>query len=244
VVDPIKNQPSDLMQNQVVSIESGLDETQSISIDKNEFSGPFDVNELPPLPSERETMGAASVELDSEAVFHVEDDVINIDPELGVSPLQQFVADERDVVTSPEADVDTIVADDLQQSTIEENPSFLADIEARGVVFESSLLDALKLSMDSAELTSLVDGFDEKAQEILQGIQEAYETKDWTSLAQRAHEMKGMSGNFGLRALSEFMKELEVIVKTKNFDGIEYFIVRIPMAYNLGIKQIKAWIAG
>ncbi len=237
---------------QTVNVEHDLTSTQSISIDKNEFSAPLDVNELPPLPSQRETIGESATDLDSEASLHVENDTDDADLEIGmnVSPLQQFVADGQDdeaqqsKVSASEADVDDIVADNLRDNMIDENPSFVADIEARGIIFEKSLLDALKLSMDSAELTSLVDGFDEKAQEILQGIQEAYNAKDWTSLAQRAHEMKGMAGNFGLRALSEFMKELEIIVKTKKFDGIEYFIVRIPMAYNLGIKQIRAWIAG
>jgi signal transduction histidine kinase/DNA-binding NarL/FixJ family response regulator/HPt (histidine-containing phosphotransfer) domain-containing protein len=244
VVITIVDEDSELSQNDVVNIEHSLSATQGVSIDKNEFSAPLDVNELPPLPSERDTMGSGPAELDSDTGHDSEDDVLDIELGLNVSPLQQFVTEEQGDNVSAAPDVYAIVADNLQKSMVEENPSFVADIEARGVVFEASLLEALKLSMDNAELTSLVDGFDEKAQEILQGIQEAYETKDWTSLAQRAHEMKGMSGNFGLRALSEFMKELEVIVKTKKFDGIEYFIVRIPIAYNLGIKQIRAWIAG
>ncbi len=198
----------------------------------------IDANDLPPLPSEIDgdaaTQGGDNKE--SENAFTNE-------PEF--APLQQMMQQGQTLEGGDDADIDSLVAGATAHEVEgEDNPSFLADIEARGKIFESSLLDALKLSMNQDELIGLLDGFDEKAQEILNGLHDAHQKKDWATLAQRAHEMKGMSGNFGLRALSEFMKELEGIVKTKKFDDVEYFMVRIPMAYRLGIKRIRAWIAG
>lgn len=200
----------------------------------------IEANDLPPLPVdlEREAIDADAAE---PILAGGSSEAFASEPEF--SPLQQMMQN-AEVDDSDDADIDSLVAGSTQGDSADENPSFLADIEARGEIFESSLLEALKLSMDQGELISLLDGFDEKAQEILGGLNEAYQKKDWSSLAQRAHEMKGMSGNFGLRALSEFMKELETIVKNKKFDDVEYFMVRIPMSYRLGIKRIRAWIAG
>ena len=157
----------------------------------------------------------------------------------GMSPLQQFMQNVDDEDTS----VDDLVAQNsAAQPELTINEAFKADIEARGEVFEASLLEALKLSMDRGELIALVDGFDEKGQEILSGLSAAYQKKDWVELGQRAHEMKGMSGNFGLRALSEMMKELEGLIKNKRFGELEYFMVRTPIAYAMGIKAIRSWI--
>ncbi|MCS5597728.1 MAG: ATP-binding protein [Alphaproteobacteria bacterium] len=190
-----------------------------------------DDDELPVLPAQMET----NVYTDTSDVANAEG-AVAIDG--GVSPLQQFIHDES------EEDVDQLVADTSNADKDEPiSDAFRADIEARGEVFEASLLEALKLSMDHGELVALVDGFDEKGQEILSGLSVAHQSKDWTTLGQRAHEMKGMAGNFGLRALSEMMKELENLIKNKKFNEIEYFMVRTPIAYSLGIKAIKNWIS-
>lgn len=217
----------------------------------------LDANDLPPLPSQKENQEISlddlpplPSQLDANDVnegiveeqIQDEPPIASLDEGPQVAPLQQFV-DAEEKQTAQDDDVDALVAN-VAPEVETEDPTYLADIEARGEIFESSLLEALKLSMSNDELMSLVDGFDEKGQEILSSIQEAYSSKDWVSLAARSHEMKGMSGNFGLRALSEIMKELEVIVKTKRLGEAEYFVVRAPMAYNLGIKRIRAWIQG
>tara|TARA_R110002126_G_scaffold13118_3_gene56852 strand:- start:384465 stop:387776 length:3312 start_codon:yes stop_codon:yes gene_type:complete len=197
----------------------------------------INVDDLPPLPAERDILGTDLDKITPDLTEAGSQPFTN-EPEF--SPLQKMM---QNAEVDDADDIDSLVANATEVDA-DEHPSFLSDIEARGEIFESSLLEALKLSMDQAELISLLDGFDEKAQEILGGLNEAYQKKDWSSLALRAHEMKGMSGNFGLRALSEFMKELETIVKHKKFNDVEYFMVRIPMAYRLGIKRIRAWISG
>ena len=200
----------------------------------------IDAHDLPPLPSQMDDPlnGTAASQHDDKQNAQ---NAFTSEPEF--APLQQMMQQGDAFAEGDDADIDALVAGATVQEE-EDNPTFLHDIEARGEVFESSLLEALKLSMDQGELMSLLDGFDEKAQEILNGLHDAYQKKDWASLVQRAHEMKGMSGNFGLRSLSEFMKELEGVVKMKKFDDVEYFMVRVPMAYRLGIKRIRAWIKG
>lgn len=188
--------------------------------------------ELPPLPSQ---VDQTVVNHESASdVINNEESAISLDIN-SVSPLQQFIANEE------KQSVDEVATQALNHSSVDHS-SYLADIEARGDIFETSLMEALKLSMNKGELMSLVDGFDEKAQEILAAMAESNRKKDWAELSKRAHELKGMSGNFGLRALSELTKELENIIKGKKFKDVEYFMTRIPSAYALGLKAIREWI--
>ncbi len=108
-------------------------------------------------------------------------------------------------------------------------------------VFDSSMLDPLKGAMKPEELQEMIDSLLEKAEEIVLALDVAANTHDRQALTARAHELKGMAGNFGLSELSRVAGELEASSKTEDSD-VSALMLRIPDAYRRARAEITRWM--
>lgn len=70
-------------------------------------------------------------------------------------------------------------------------------------LLDENMLKGLRDGLGGPQTKELIEGLFEKTREILPQIQEAYARQDRDSVRARAHELKGMAGNFGLSGLSE-----------------------------------------
>lgn len=92
------------------------------------------------------------------------------------------------------------------------------ETEVKGIniigVDAQKLTKELMLSMD--ELVMLLELFVKKMQQVIPELQEAIKTKDYHTIALKAHNIKGSSGNFRLEFLQKIASEMELKAKQED----------------------------
>jgi PAS domain S-box-containing protein len=78
---------------------------------------------------------------------------------------------------------------------------------------DDAQLDGLTRLMPAARLRTIIETFLASAQTRLQRIEAAAKAGDLTGLAREAHDLKGVSGNFGARRLQQLAERLEQAAK-------------------------------
>jgi CheY-like chemotaxis protein len=109
-------------------------------------------------------------------------------------------------------------------------------------VFDHGMLDGLKTAMRREELKEMIDGLTSKNDEILVALQSAIPALDFPTIGARAHEMKGMSGNFGLRELSELADRIEKAARNNVPDGLSDILALLPDANSRSKAALDQWI--
>ncbi len=87
---------------------------------------------------------------------------------------------------------------------------------AVGKTLDEKMLKGLKDGLGSKQTRDLLDDLFDKSDEILGQLHALKFTKDKNAARLRAHELKGMAGNFGLKALSDKSHEIEQISKDED----------------------------
>lgn len=108
-------------------------------------------------------------------------------------------------------------------------------------VFDPAMLAPLKGVMKPEELQEMIDGLLEKAEEIVLALDVAANTNDRNAITARAHELKGMAGNFGLSELSRVAADLETTSKDDGSD-VSALIGMVPDAYKRARAEIIHWM--
>lgn len=85
--------------------------------------------------------------------------------------------------------------------------------ESEKPVFDKAMLQTLKDSLPADQIKELLDGLFVKADEIFEDLEKAAEKKDFKEIIARAHELKGMTGNFGLSKLSAQAAAIEKLAR-------------------------------
>lgn len=80
-------------------------------------------------------------------------------------------------------------------------------------LFDPAILQPLKESMKADELLQMIDDLYEKCEEIIMHAEKAVQANDMLSLIARGHEVKGMTGNFGMKALSALGGKIEKLAR-------------------------------
>jgi CheY-like chemotaxis protein len=114
---------------------------------------------------------------------------------------------------------------------------------AATTVFNPDLLQSLKDTIGIESLNSLLDDLIIKTDEILSDMQKAIAENDVPSLAARAHELKGMAGNFGLVEISSIAEKAEKKAKQNDSDGLSDLIFSLPDASTRAKGILKEWVA-
>lgn len=93
---------------------------------------------------------------------------------------------------------------------------------AVGKTLDEVMLKGLKDGLGTKPTQDLIQDLFVKTDEIVEQFKELKNTKDKESAKMRAHELRGMAGNFGLKALSDKSNEIEKICKDEErpFDDI------------------------
>jgi signal transduction histidine kinase/DNA-binding response OmpR family regulator/HPt (histidine-containing phosphotransfer) domain-containing protein len=110
-------------------------------------------------------------------------------------------------------------------------------------IFDTSILGGLKSTMKPGDLKEMVDGLTSKNDEIITALQSAIQSGDMTAIGTRAHEMKGMSGNFGLRELARLADQIEKAAKENSPDGLSEIIASLPDANARSKIALDQWMS-
>jgi CheY-like chemotaxis protein len=114
---------------------------------------------------------------------------------------------------------------------------------ALGVETELELLSTLRESLGDAQLNELLRGLYAKTEEIIAALA-GQSPIDLEFTRARAHEMKGMCGNFGLSKLAEHSKKIEKQAKDGRTAGLADLIDQLAPLYDRGRDEITAWMQG
>ncbi len=149
---------------------------------------------------------------------------------------RENIAPEADTVLFEEADG----WEEDSFSTAMEPP---AGNVSSGNLFDLSTLDTLKSSLGYEQLKELLESLIEKSDELVEALTEARKTLDTRVIAARAHELKGMAGNFGLTELSRMAAQAEKAAKENKPSELPAILEEIPLA-NIRAKQALAeWLS-
>ncbi|MCM2343965.1 MAG: ATP-binding protein [Alphaproteobacteria bacterium] len=108
--------------------------------------------------------------------------------------------------------------------------------------FERAMLDPLKSAMKKDDLQEMIDGLLDKAEEIVLALDVAVNGHDSISIVARAHELKGMAGNFGLTELSKIAELMERDVKADPQANVAGYMKDISPAYKRARTEIITWM--
>lgn len=114
----------------------------------------------------------------------------------------------------------------------------------RAEIFDVAMLDSLKDNLGRDQLSDLLGSLTDKADEIVAALEAALSPLNIQAIAARAHELKGMAGNFGLTELSRIAGDAERKAKTGQSDGLTEMISRLPAANIRAKEALRDWLNG
>lgn len=107
---------------------------------------------------------------------------------------------------------------------------------------DEPMIKSLLVSLGKDQTTSLLDGFYEKAQELVTSIGHSFLENDMSVLAARAHELKGMAGNFGFTEISALSARIERAAKLNVSADLKEPVEKLADSYAVAKTQLKIWL--
>lgn len=105
------------------------------------------------------------------------------------------------------------------------------------------MLQSLKEAVGSPQLNDLLGELLNKTEEILQQMETAVREGDFAGLAARAHELKGMAGNFGMVEASSIAAHIEKKIKNSEPGDVSGLVQSLPAASARARAAIETWMA-
>lgn len=121
------------------------------------------------------------------------------------------------------------------------------EVKADPSLFDHASIAALKGSMQAQDLSALIDGMFDKIGEImsvLTGLDLADHTNPQlaTTLRGRAHDLKGMAANFGLKELARLAGDLEQAAKAGDIAPAAGLIALLDTTVPRSRSEVERWI--
>jgi signal transduction histidine kinase/CheY-like chemotaxis protein len=169
-----------------------------------------------------------------------------IDPEK-LKEIVHFVSSqtyEREIKAPGAALIEDISMDSLDdEDSFEAAKKQLQNKAIESSVFNPELLQSLKDTIGIEPLNGLLEELLIKTDEILDGMQKAVQDNNLKDLAARAHELKGMAGNFGLVEVSSIAAQAEKKAKENDPDGLIDLVTQLSPANMRAREVLKDWVS-
>lgn len=95
------------------------------------------------------------------------------------------------------------------------------------------LTPAQKLGLEIEEYIELIELFLSTGDTDISGMEKAAAVHDYAALMERAHSLKGSSGNLGLTEIYEKAKQIEMNARANSLEGFDNLFMQIK-------QQVKA----
>lgn len=105
-----------------------------------------------------------------------------------------------------------------------------------------SMLKSLKDALGAEQFTSLLQGFIEKSDELIDDINDAAAQNNIVAIGARGHELKGMAGNFGMKLISGIAGNIEKYAKTNKKDDAILQAGKLNAANEQTKAAFKIWV--
>lgn len=110
-------------------------------------------------------------------------------------------------------------------------------------LFSTEMLGSLKGSLGKDQMDEMMDGLYQKTEELIAAAEKAVQDKDVKALVSSGHDVKGMTSNFGLTALSDLGARLERQAK-ENFaiDVLADIVKQLRPTYYDTRSLVDKWL--
>ena len=129
----------------------------------------------------------------------------------------------------------------MSAQEMEEKAKAQESAPASNIVFNPDMLQSLKDTIGQKQLNELLTDLILKTDEILEAMGTASKLGDYETLATRAHELKGMAGNFGLVEISSIAAQAERKAKKQETDGLSNLVGTLPDASQRAKTVLQEW---
>ena len=110
-------------------------------------------------------------------------------------------------------------------------------------LLDITLLGGLRDSLGATALADMMKDLWEKADELIASAQRALNEKNAKDIGGRAHDIKGMTANFGITALSDIASKLERLAKDgAPMEQLEPLIARLRPVYEKSLSEFTNWL--
>ncbi|MGB4057297.1 MAG: ATP-binding protein [Alphaproteobacteria bacterium] len=133
-----------------------------------------------------------------------------------LAPIQKFLEEQEQVKSAPAKDF--------------------------GNVFDIKMMENLLHSLGKQQVEELLDGFILKMDEIVTTLEQDSSSGNISGVYDRAHELKGMAGNFGMKEIAGIAAMIERDAQRKNIHTAE--IAKLPASAARTKNAIQTWISG
>lgn len=149
-------------------------------------------------------------------------------------PEENLMPDQKDDTLPP-----------ILQATADETVENITDVKNIDITefIDTTMLESLLKTLGQAQFSNLLKGFIEKADEIIGNIEHCVTQNNITALGARAHELKGMAGNFGMKKVSDISGQIEKMAKTSQ-NAAAYAQAKMLNAAHANTKAaFEKWIS-
>lgn len=171
-------------------------------------------------------------------------------PESNVSPLVSYSAQLNNGFSLDsnfiEEDSFEMAVRQFEQMEKNEKINPLSDDKTYGQLSDSGLdeniLNSLKSGLTIEQIQEILISFYEKADELIADIGNAYLEGNPITLNARAHELKGMAGNFGFSGLGKMCAIIEKAGKDNNLPIAKEYVDSLGEHYAIARGNLNKWL--
>lgn len=117
------------------------------------------------------------------------------------------------------------------------------DLSLKAFGLDEVMLSSLTTGLPKDVMNDILVSFYEKADELISAIGTAFLNGNATDLRARAHELKGMSGNFGFSVVSQLCATIEAAAKDNNIPAAKDATDHLGEKYAMARNRLAKWLA-
>lgn len=230
----------DRLEKAILEIVQQRDETQSTtdssSVDLPKTQAPIETQTLSIEDDTTPSIERPITEKATSFADEVEHNLELEDEDADHAPSLPPIADSDS--SSLYSDDDLLIVPDTGNDTPPPTPE-----EAKNI-FNPETLEALKGHISQEDIQSMIDDVIIKSEEIIGELENALKPLSLQVVSEKAHELKGMAGNFGLMKLSNQAGEIELKAKAESTPVIIItgMISELPAALKESKSVIAHWV--
>ncbi|MBU0799745.1 MAG: response regulator, partial [Alphaproteobacteria bacterium] len=156
-----------------------------------------------------------------------------------VAPIRELLLDP----STFQLDEDDLDMDSFAEAITRHEKSGTPDTEA-GSVFDSRMLNGLRDGMNPDAVNKLIEEMFEKTDQIVTDLTAAVSANEIQIMGARAHELKGMAGNFGLVEVSKLAEKAERAAKEHTTEDLDMIVEALPQACKRAHNAMTLWQKG
>ena len=164
-------------------------------------------------------------------------DVINIVESSEKEEMKNSIVEQASLENDPDED-SFEVALNASEKQVSDDGSAQDDAD----VFDSTQLKGLRDSLSVVVFDDIVSSLLDKADEIVDAMQQGTDDLDLKTISARAHELKGMAGNYGLRELSATAEKIETAIKNGETEDIHASLKALPDVNHRARVAVEEWV--